>query len=202
MFARVAEFIGNKPYIMIVVTLLITLAFSSLLPSMKSGTSLEDFTPKDNEMVKAEERIRDYFGGSTEVEMVLVESKKDILSADCLKELYRVVQYINDTKGVDSTFGVSNLVDVVSFMEYHKSLLDCSDDEVETVIRDIFYSKDSIRLCADGEDQEKGYADIKEVWLESNENYLTIFIKVKDLSEIENRPVSYTHLTLPTTERV
>ena len=194
MFSVIAEFVGKRPYTVILVILTITGLFSSLLPSMKSGTSMEDFLPKDNKLVQAENKVTEYFGGGSDVEMVLVESKRDIMLPSNLRKLHRIVMSLNDTEGVENVFGISNLVEAVSFAEYHKPLSECSDEEIEMLIQDIFFNESFIELCTDSKYQKKGYADIEKAWMIDRDGKFQILIKLRDLSEIGDkciRPVEW-----------
>ena len=187
MFGALAKVVGKRPYTVILVIVLITALFSSLLPSMKRGTSVEDFIPKDNKMIQAERRVMDYFGSESDVEMVLVKSRKDILHPDNLRKLHSILISLNETEGVKNVFGVPNLVEIASFAEYQKPLSECSDEEIEALLHDIFFNESFMKLCTDFTYQEKGYADIEKAWVKYGDKELQILIKLRDLSEIRER---------------
>jgi len=184
-FSGLAELVGKRPYTVILVILVITALFASLLPSMESGTSTEDFIPKDNKMIQAENRVMEYFGGGSSVDMVLVESKRDITFPSNLRKLHSIAMSLNETEGVENVFGVSHLVEVVSFAEYQKPLSECSDEEISMLIQDIFFNESFLELCTDSTYQEKGYTDIEKAWVKYGDERLQILIKLRDLSEIE-----------------
>ncbi|HHF59254.1 MAG TPA: hypothetical protein ENL44_03545 [Thermoplasmatales archaeon] len=101
---------------------------------------------------------------------------------------------LNETKGVENVFGISNLVEAISFAEYHKPLSECSDGEIEMLIQDVFFNESFLELCTDSTYQKEGYTDIEKAWMVDGDGKFQILIKLRDLSEIRDkciRPVEW-----------
>ena len=75
MLTKIGKFVEKRPWLVIIIILLITVGFGTLLPALDMNTSMEDFLP-DNEVVNANYRVNDYFGAGFNVVMILVENQQ------------------------------------------------------------------------------------------------------------------------------
>lgn len=183
MLDKIGKLVQKKPLKVIAAIILITIFLSLFMPYMKVGTSLEDFLP-ENDIVKAYENVNEYFGGNYEILMINVEGN-NVVSPEALKEEYRIVKKIEKIEGVEETVGVANFVNNVCQMEYRKSLLNCSNEEVETAFNDLMLENKEEKKALSNDDLKDSsisYADIKNFYIEKNGSKLIFSIEVYDLS--------------------
>ncbi|RLF56760.1 MAG: hypothetical protein DRN27_09085 [Thermoplasmata archaeon] len=204
MLTKIGTIIEKRPGLIVVIILLITIGFGTLLPSLEMKTSMEDFFP-DDEVVNAEQRVNDYFGGSQEILMVYVEKQKaeNAITPDALKEEYFVVKELEKIDKVDGSVSVADFVDIICGMEFGKSLLDCSDDEINTAFQDLMEENknDEIKMMfIDDPDEQNDFdlfprisdgktensMDIKNYYIKVDNKNITFTIEVYDLSHFES----------------
>ena len=126
MLDRLGKIVTAKPWLVVGIVLVITIGFSTLLPTLEMQTSMDDFLP-DDKVILADERIQEFFGTTNEVVMVLSEgeSKESILSASGLKILYQISEDLVDIDDVDSVMSIAGFIDMVCNLEYNKSVDEC-----------------------------------------------------------------------------
>ena len=61
MLNEIGNLVERHPLTVIAVITLITIGFTSIVPLLKTGTSLEDFLP-NTEVVHANKKVSEYFG--------------------------------------------------------------------------------------------------------------------------------------------
>ena len=179
MLSELASFIEKKPKTVVGIIIIITIIFSSAIPSLKTGTSTKDFTP-DNEMVRASDRIDDYFGANTEPVMIFL-SNNDITDSSSIKEQYLMAEKIKKIDGVDSVVGISTFVASICGMEYQKDLMNCSNKEIKNAYEDLMKERETIK-ADDGEDAKYGFADIRNFEMIGDDRNINITIGVKNLN--------------------
>ena len=182
MLSKLGKFIEKKPFVIIIVIILITTIFASFLPSLKYGTSEKDFSP-ENKIVKANDRVAEYFGGNNKIDMVYIEG--NVVSPEAIKKEYELTKKLNEVYGVEDCIAVSNFVNNVCEMEYGKSIENCSYDEIENAYNDLMTDLKETRAI---DKEERGdFADIKNFCIRINKT-LQFSIEVYDLSKIERLP--------------
>ena len=185
MLPELASFIEKKPKTVVGIIIIITIVFSSAIPSLKTGTSTKDFTP-DNEMVRASNRINEYFGANTEPVMILL-SNSNVTDSNSIKEQYSMAEKIKKIDGVNSIVGVATFVASMCEMEYQKDLMDCSNDEIKNAYEDLMKEQETIKVD-DKTDARYGFADITNFEMSSdNKNInITMVLKNLDLPKLTN----------------
>ena len=208
MLTEIGEFVEKKPGVIIVLVIATTLFFASFIPSIEFKTSSEEFMP-DNEVAKANERVVEYFGENQKVLMIYVEKQnaENTLDPGSLREEFGVLQKLKKHEEVEGTIGVSVFVNTVCEMEYGKTLLNCSDREINDVVDNLLNdpSDREIRMM-DSDDpnekndykpfpmlnigREKNSVDIKNYYLQQTDDKLVFSIEVYDLSKYKSELLS------------
>ena len=72
LFGRIIQ---SHPWMVVIVVILITLGFSLFIPSLEFKTDFNEFTP-DDEIVKANNRVLDYFGENQQFVFLLFQAEQ------------------------------------------------------------------------------------------------------------------------------
>jgi len=137
MLTGLAKFVRKKAVNVIVVVIIITLLFTNFLPALSFETDLTTFLP-DNELVRANDRVNDYFGPDYRIHYIYIDEHnrhKDILSPDALKEQYDISVRARTVSGVVGTISIAEIINVIceQFPLINKSIPDCTNDELENI---------------------------------------------------------------------
>ena len=205
MLKRLGGLIEKRPWLVITVIILITVGFATLIPSIEMKTDFKDFMP-DDEVVQASTRISEYFGQSQQMMILYVEKdgSKNILDPDSLREQYYLQNELGKNPNVESAFGISTIIDQVCQLEYGQPFNNCTNEQIKTVVEDIFKENGikNIKIFNNDDPNEKydykrhpklkvGWdideIDIKNCYLNFGENELTFSIEVYDLSAFESK---------------
>ena len=158
MLDKLGNFIEKKPWIVIGLILMITIGASTLIPFLDMGTSTEDFMP-DDEIVKANQRVTDYFGVTEQLIMIHVneQNSESTITPNALKEEYKVVKELEKIKEVAASISFANYVNIVCMIELNKTITECTNDEINIAIRDLFSEKnlDKIKMMNVNDPNEK-----------------------------------------------
>ncbi len=209
MLERYGRLIERKPWFVIGIVLMVTIGFSALIPYLEMETSTEDFMP-DNEVVTASQKISEYFGQTGEMLMALVEKEnaQNILIPTALKEQYHLVKNIEKYEEVDYIVSIATFIDTICQLEFGKTLINCSDEQIQTALNDLILEtqNDEIQMLNTPDPNEnpdynpyprlsKGEnidsIDIKNYYIQVTNNSYIFSIELYDLSEIKN------NITLP-----
>jgi len=204
MLERYGKFIERKPWFVISVVLMITIGFSSLIPFLKMETSTEDFMP-DDEVVTASQRVSEYFGQTGEMLMVLVEKEnaQNILTPKALKEQYNLIKNIERHREIDYTISITNFIDTICQLEFGKSMINCTDEQLQIALSDLMQKPDNneIHMLSIPDPNEnpdfnpyprltKGEnidsIDIKNYQIKITNNSYIFSIELYDLSELDS----------------
>ena len=185
MLKYLGRLIEKHPWLVVSAIIFITIGFSILLPSLEMKTDFSDFMPEDK-IVQANSRIYDYFGGSKQITLLHVEKQdtNSVISTKALKEQFYLQEKLNDIQEVDYTFGITSIVDQLCQLEFGKKFNNCTDSELETVLRDILRDNGENSIQIFNVDDPNEETDYKR------------YPKISWGSSVD--AVSYTHLTLPT----
>ncbi len=175
--SKISSFIEKKPRTIIAVIIIITFLFSFTLSSLKMGTSIEDFKP-NNEMVRADDRIDEYFGGNTEPLMVILHNGID---GKAIKKEYMLAQDLKKFDYVKDVIGIHTFIASMCNIEYQKDLVNCSEEEIKEAYQDLLEEKYNISLI-DGEDAKYGFADVTHVRMGYDRKKINITFIVRDLN--------------------
>jgi len=184
---------------------MVTIGFSTLIPYLEMETSTEDFMP-DNEIVTASQRISEYFGQTGEMLMALVEKEnaKNILIPKALKEQYLLINNIEQYEEVDYTLSIASFIDAICQLEFGKTLINCTDDQIQIALNDLMQDPENneIQMLNTPDPNEnpdynpyprltKGKnidsIDIKNYHIQKTNNSFIFTIEVYDISELENK---------------
>ena len=186
MLSQLAKGIERRPYTIISAVALITIIFSLFIPLMESGTNLKDFLP-NNEVVKANQRVLEYFGENYEVLMVYVEGK-NVTQVRAIREQKMVAEKLSKKRFVEGVISLPFFLEKACYMEYGKDLENCSDQEIKDAFMDVMNEKKSIALLAKPDPRESdipAFADVRNAYLREENDSLVFTIEVQDLSNLD-----------------
>lgn len=186
MLPQLAKIVEKKPYAVILAVTLITIIFSLFIPIMESGTNMEDFLP-DNEVVRANQKVLEYFGESYEVLMVYVKDK-NVTQPQAIKEQKLIAEKLSKKRFVEGVISLPFFLEHVCYMEYGKDIDHCSYQEISDAFKDVMSEKKSIILLAEPDPRESNipaFADIKNAYLREDNSSLIFTIEVQDLSNLD-----------------
>ena len=214
MLKLLGELIEKHPWLVITVILLITIGFATLLPSLEMKTDFKDFMP-DDETVKANIRIMEYFGQNQQMILVLIEKQQteSVTTPEALREQDYIQKQLNKNPDVISIVGLPTIVDQVCQLEYGKTFENCSNEEIKTALKDILEENNvtNIKIFnSDDPNEEIDYnrfpklskgksadeIDIKNCYLDFNDENIIFTIEVYDLSFFESKfksPILFTN---------
>ena len=91
MLPFLGRLIQRHPWIVVTVIILITIGFSFFIPSLEFKTDFNEFTP-DDEVVKANERVQEYFGQNQQLVFLLfqADSTSSILSTEAIRKTNQI----------------------------------------------------------------------------------------------------------------
>ena len=108
-------FIEKRAIPILIIVMLISIFFISLMPKLSFNTNIRGFLP-DNEMSKANTRVMDYFGEAPTIHFILVEAvnrDEDVLTPHSLSEQYSVIEKIKELEGVEETLSIADVVNIL-----------------------------------------------------------------------------------------
>jgi hydrophobe/amphiphile efflux-3 (HAE3) family protein len=200
MLKSIGQLIEKRPWLVITIVLLITIGFGSLLPALEMQTSMDNFLP-DDEVVTANNRINNYFGAGDKILMVLIQNQKSssVTSPEALREMSYVSDELLKIEDINGIVSVAGFTDSVCFMEFGKSLKNCTHEQIKLAYQDLMSdipnSKISILEYSDPNEPvdynvfpriSKGKAndciDIKDYYIEESGDNISFIIEVYDLS--------------------
>jgi predicted RND superfamily exporter protein len=215
MLEQLGKIIEKRPWFVVLVIVLITIGFSLFIPSLQFKTNFEDFAP-DNELVKANKRVSEYFGMSQQMMFLLIQKEQgnSTITPQALREQYQLQQQLMKNPDVNGSISITMFIDTVCQMEFNKTLENCTDEELQTAIHDLLTDPPSGELqilSTDDPNEPIDYhrtplrsqgqivesADIKNCYLSKDNTTLTFSFEVYDLSEIPSPlkpPVPRVHL--------
>jgi predicted RND superfamily exporter protein len=138
MLNKLGFFIEKKPWIVVIIILIITIGFSLLIPSLEMQTTAEDFYP-DSDIVNANLRVIEDFGAIGEIIMILVEKQNsaNVITPESLKEQFKIINDIKSIKDVNNTISFVGLIDIICQIEFGKSIVNCTDEQIVIAYNDL-----------------------------------------------------------------
>ncbi len=204
MLDQLGRIIEKKPWLVVGIILLITIGFSLFIPSLTFKTNFEDFAP-DNEQVKANERIADYFGMSSQTIILYIQKEQtdNILSVQALRDQYKLQKELTSLPEVNSTISIFTFLDPICQMEFNKTVETCSDEQLKTALYDLFNQQVSGNMTlfqTDDPNEPIDYqrsflrsrgksvdsADIKNCYIVKDNKTLTFSFEVYSLSDFSS----------------
>lgn len=204
MLPFLGRFVQRHPWTVVIVIILITIGFSLFIPSLEFKTDFDEFTP-DDKVVKANERVGDYFGQNRQIVFLLVQTDntESILSIESIRNINQIQRTLTDLSSVNNSFSLVTFLDIVCLIEFGQPLKDCSDEQIQTALSDLLTDPENHLLSLFSEidpNEEVDYeqriifrkqktadgADIKTCGLENKGSSLVFTIEVYDLSELDD----------------
>ena len=215
MLKYLGELIEKRPWLVIGIVLIITVGFSILIPSIEIKTDFNDFMP-DDEIVKAQNRIVEYFGENQQIMFLYVKSQNtdNILDINSLREQFYIQEKLMEIPQVQQVIGIPLIVDQACILEYGKPFDDCSDEEIKIALEDVLEKEatlslkvfdmddpneetDCVKYPRFGQGISVNEADIKNCYIDYKENTIEFSIEVYDLKKIEEKiksPIPFTNV--------
>jgi len=204
MLVKLGRLIEKKPWLIIIIILLITAGFSTFLPQIEMKTSFEDFMPEE-ETIKANNRVTEYFGRNIQTMFLFVEKQnaESTISPKAIREMYYIEENIKELEEVNNTISVITFIDQICQIEFGKKIDSCSNEEINIALNDIISEEESKKVKFFEEDDKneeidyklfprisKGKSadsiDVKNGYVEYDNEKITLTIEVYDLSELES----------------
>jgi predicted RND superfamily exporter protein len=205
MLKQLGNIIEKRPWLVIGIVLMITIGFSTLVPSLEMKTDFSDFMP-DNEVVRAGNRISEYFGESQQILFLYAqtENTESVITPKALREQYYIQQELLKNPEIENVYGLPFFVDQVCLVEFGQPFENCTDEQLSTVIKDILEEKGTSRMkifTYDDPNEEIDYKryprlsigrsidaiDIKNCYIESNDEEIIVTLEVYDLSFMRSK---------------
>ncbi|MCK5560987.1 MAG: MMPL family transporter, partial [Thermoplasmata archaeon] len=138
MLERIAKFIKRKAINLIVVVIIFTIAFAFYLPAISFETNLSKFLP-ENELVRANSRVGNYFGPDFRVHYIYVAEHNrhhDVLAPEALREQYDLTRTARAIDGIIGTISIAEIINEICIQIplINKSIPECTNTELENVV--------------------------------------------------------------------
>lgn len=208
MLDRLGNIIEKRPWFVIIVILLITAGFASLIPSLEMKTDFADFMP-ENELVEANQRVFKYFGEMQQIMLIYSEKQnaESVLSPQVLKVQHAFQQQLAQHEGVMSIFSITTFIDQLCFLEFGQPLDNCTDEQINMALQDLLEDPETadIRILNEDDpnepvDYQRGIIlprkkeldsiDIKNGYISADDQSITFTIEVYDLSALSSSLLS------------
>jgi len=205
MLDKLGRLIEKRPWLVIGIIFMITIGFGTLVPFLEIGTSTEDFQP-DDKIVKANQRVTEYFGGTEELLMIYVEKQQssNVVTPEALKEEYSVSKELKKFDEAKASISVADFVDIICQIEFNKTLLECSNQEITAAYNDLMTEKnnDELKMMTTDDPNEKidynpypriskgktiDSIDIKNYYIQEKDDKICFSIEVYDLSNFASK---------------
>jgi len=201
---KLGKAIEKKPWLVVIIILIITAGFSSYLPQIEMKTEFKDFMPEED-VVKTNNRITEYFGQNVQTMFLFAEKQEteSMLSPKAIRELYFIEGNIRKLDEVNSTISILTFIDQISQIEFGKKIDKCSNEEISIILNDIssdLIVKEIKFFDNDDPNEEIDYKilpkiskgksvdsiDIKNGYAEYNEEEIAFIVELYDLSKLES----------------
>ncbi|UCF08682.1 MAG: hypothetical protein JSW28_03055, partial [Thermoplasmata archaeon] len=110
MFEGLGRFVEKNAAMVIVIFIITTGLFASVIPNISFETDVEKFQP-DNEVTRAEERANEYFGADFQPHLIYIEAKNqedNVLTEDAIREQHKIGLAARSVPGVEGTLGMGD----------------------------------------------------------------------------------------------
>ena len=166
---QLGRIIEKRPWLVVGIILLITIGFSLFIPSLTFKTNFEDFAP-DNEQVRANDRIADYFGMSAQTIILYIEKEQanSIIDVQALRDQYNLQKELTQMPEVNDTISIFTFLEPVCQMEFNKTPENCSDEQLKTAINDLLNEQPSGEMTLFNTDDPNEPIDYQRSFLHSS----------------------------------
>jgi predicted RND superfamily exporter protein len=169
MLDQLGRIIEKRPWLVVGIILLITIGFSLFIPSLTFKTNFEDFAP-DNEQVRANDRIAEYFGISSQTIILYIEKDQanSVIDVQALRDQYKLQKELTKMPEVNSTISIFTFLDPVCQMEFNKTVENCSYEQLKTAINDLLNEQPSGEMTLFDSDDANEPIDYQNSFLRSS----------------------------------
>ncbi len=204
MLRQLGNLIEKRPWLVVMVILLITAGFASLIPSLEMKTDFSDFMPEE-EHVEAFMKVFSYYGETQQMVLLYVESpaSQNMLMPQALKEQQKIQEQLVKLPEVESVVSIITFLDQLCLFEFGTTLDNCSNEQITEVLTDLFEQPDvtNIQLFEQDDPNEPvdinrrlrflpgrsvDSIDIKNGFLNLDNETITFSIEVHDLSALSS----------------
>lgn len=133
------NFIEKHPWLVVLLIVLLTIGFSVFIPSLQFKTDFKDFAP-DNELVKANNRVAQYFGMNQDVVFLIItkQQTESTLTPQALRDQYTLQKDLLTLPKVNGTVSVTTFLDTICQFEFNKTIENCTDSQLQDAVHDLF----------------------------------------------------------------
>lgn len=204
MLRQLGNLIEKRPWLVVMVILLITAGFASLIPSLEMKTEFSDFMPEE-EHVEAFMKVFNYYGEMQQMMLLYVESpaSQNILMPQILKEQKKIQNQLVKLPEIESVVSITTFLDQLCLLEFGTTLENCSNEQIAEVLTDLFEKPDvtNIQLFEQDDPNEPidlnrrlrflpgrsvDSLDIKNGFLNLDTETITFSIEVHNLSALSS----------------
>jgi len=203
MLKKLGGIIERRPSVIIFLIIIITIGFSLLLPSLEFKTDFNEFMP-DDKIGLANDRVQQYFGVSQFPMFALIEKQNEdnVISPKSLRDMYEIEQKLNDHPKINSVLSITSFINQICFIEFGKTINECTDDQIQIAINDMFMDSksgnkkifslndpnepiDYKRFPRLSKGETIDSADIKNCYISKNNETITFSFEVYDLVDLK-----------------
>ncbi len=203
MLKSLANLIEKRPWLVITFVLLITIGFSTLIPSIELKTDYKEFMP-DDEVVEAYWRVMSTFGQTQLVMFLYIEKEQteSTITPKALRELYYLKKELLKLPEVDEALSILTVIEQICFLEFGETFENCTDDQITIAIKDLLDDQvsNSIKIFSkDDYNEEIDYSryprifrgktideiDIRNCYISYDDESMTFSIEVYDLLKLK-----------------
>ncbi|MBN2066634.1 MAG: MMPL family transporter [Candidatus Thermoplasmatota archaeon] len=204
MLRQLGNLIEKRPWLVVMVILLVTAGFASLIPSLEMKTDFSDFMPEE-EHVEAFMKVFSYYGETQQVILLQLESpaSQNMLMPQALKEQQQVQAQLVKLPEIESVVSIITFLDQLCLLEFGTTLDNCSNEQIAEVVTDLFERPDvtDVQLFEQDDPNEPidmnrrlrflpgrsiDSIDIKNGFLNLDNETITFSIEVHDLSALSS----------------
>jgi len=169
MLNRLGKLIEKRPWLVVLIIVLITIGFSVFIPSLEFKTNFEDFAP-DSEEVQANNRISDYFGMSSQTIILYIEKEQadSVIDVQALRDQYNLQKELAKIPEVNDSISIFTFLEPVCQMEFNRTVENCSDEQLKTAINDLLNEQPSGEMTLFNTDDANEPIDYKSSFLRSS----------------------------------
>ena len=203
MLKYLGNLIEKRPWLVITFILLITIGFSTLIPSIEMKTDYKEFMP-DDEVVEAYWDVMSTFGQTQLVMFLYLEKEQteSTITPKALREQYYIEKELLKLPEVDEALSIITVLEQVCFLEFGETFENCTDEQINIAVRDLLDDQvaSSIKILSkDDYNEEIDYnrypkiskgktldeIDIRNCYVKYDDESMTFSIEVYDLLKLK-----------------
>jgi len=203
MLKYLGNLIEKRPWLVITLVILVTIGFSTLIPSIKMETNFNEFMPEE-EVVESYMRVMSTFGQTQIAIFLYVENQQaeSTITPQALREQYYIEKELKKLEEINNTVSLITVLEQVCIIEFGETFENCTDEQISIAVKDLFNNQieSSIKVFSNDDTNEdinyrryqrifRGKAidevDIKNCYISYNDEKMIFTIEVYDLLKLE-----------------